>query len=371
MVRGRPVCGLLQSVGGRIAAAMTQWRSTSGAERARCQGRSQKFVGGYKVFFLCGGGGIKLQYSCSIAVLKSFLPRKKFTWTDFWGYIYPYTPTRRYSPARCPKNLKDLTLSETGNVTIYIGRKVKSALLRRSVLSCWVRLTQNGRRFIVPSYQCCTDARDLRFSVVRREVKGSRINQRIRRCGRASADVAWQRTMKCDVMDVKRKWRRGILSHDVGLRTIVWRYTYSTLFRLDPDVTLDKHLTFDDHVRAVCKSAYTTTSGLCVTFALPPPRTWRSPLSVHSSAQDLTTPTLFCLADHQKTSLVFNMRRTLQLGLGQQTLLVYLNSYTGCPLSGASRARSPVLPTNYIYYPACLPLFIPETLHSISYLAFV
>jgi len=43
---------------------------------------------------------------------------------------------------------------------------------------------------------------------------------------------------------------------------------------------------------------------------------------------------------------------------------------------GASSSRSPVLPTKpYLldYYPACLPLFIPETylLHSISYLAFV
>jgi len=50
------------------------------------QGRSQKFVlGTYK--FL--GGGIKLQYSCSIAILTSFLPHKKLL-----GLIY----RRRYAP---------------------------------------------------------------------------------------------------------------------------------------------------------------------------------------------------------------------------------------------------------------------------------
>ena len=36
-------------------------------------------------------GGIKLQYPCSIAVLTSFLPHKKFTWTDFGG-IYTHIP---------------------------------------------------------------------------------------------------------------------------------------------------------------------------------------------------------------------------------------------------------------------------------------
>jgi len=43
----------------------------------RGQGHSQKFVlvlGGYRFFW----GGIKLQYSCTIAVLTSFLPHKKF-----------------------------------------------------------------------------------------------------------------------------------------------------------------------------------------------------------------------------------------------------------------------------------------------------
>ena len=66
----------------------------------RWQGRSQKFVLGYKFFFFLGGG-IKLQYLCLIAVLTSFLPHKKFTWTDFEGYIrvYPYT-LRCYAPAR-------------------------------------------------------------------------------------------------------------------------------------------------------------------------------------------------------------------------------------------------------------------------------
>ena len=40
------------------------------------------------LFFWCikkFRGGMKLQYSCSIAVLTSFLPHKKFTWTDFGG----------------------------------------------------------------------------------------------------------------------------------------------------------------------------------------------------------------------------------------------------------------------------------------------
>ena len=43
-------------------------------------------------------GGIKLQYSCSIAVLASFLPHKKFTWTDFGDIYTPYTPF----PSLCP-----------------------------------------------------------------------------------------------------------------------------------------------------------------------------------------------------------------------------------------------------------------------------
>ena len=43
---------------------------------------------GYNFFW----GGIKLQYSCSIAVLTLFLPNKVYLdW--FWGYIYPYIPT--------------------------------------------------------------------------------------------------------------------------------------------------------------------------------------------------------------------------------------------------------------------------------------
>ena len=56
---------------------------------------------------------------------------------------------------------------------------------------------------------------------------------------------------------------------------------------------------------------------------------------MHSSAQDLTTPTLFCLAYHQKTPAVFNVHRTLPHGSSsgasggdQKTLLAYLNSYT-------------------------------------------
>ena len=52
------------------------------------QGRSQKFVLGYKFFW----GGIKLQYSCSVAVLTSFLPNKKCTWSLglILGYIYTH-----------------------------------------------------------------------------------------------------------------------------------------------------------------------------------------------------------------------------------------------------------------------------------------
>jgi len=55
-------------------------------------------------------GGRKLQYSCLIAVLASFLPHKKFTWTDFWGYIYPYTPVAT-------------SLVEIVSSHIYIGRE--------------------------------------------------------------------------------------------------------------------------------------------------------------------------------------------------------------------------------------------------------
>jgi len=40
---------------------------------------------------------MKLQYSCSIAVLTSFLPHKKFTWTDFGDIYIPIYP-RRYAP---------------------------------------------------------------------------------------------------------------------------------------------------------------------------------------------------------------------------------------------------------------------------------
>jgi len=43
---------------------------------------------GYKNFW----GGIKLQYSCSVAILTSFLPHKKFTWTDLGVYIPIYAP---------------------------------------------------------------------------------------------------------------------------------------------------------------------------------------------------------------------------------------------------------------------------------------
>ena len=54
------------------------------------------------LFFFWGGGlkvcgGIKLQYSCSIAVLTAFLVHKKVTRTDFVG-IYTMMYPRRYTP---------------------------------------------------------------------------------------------------------------------------------------------------------------------------------------------------------------------------------------------------------------------------------
>jgi len=75
--------------------------------------------------------------------------------------------------------------------------------------------------------------------------------------------------------------------------------------------------------------------------------------------------TIMQLAYHQKTSPVFNVRRTLPLGSSSgapggylQTLLAYLNSYTGSPLSGASSSRSPALPTK----PYLLPS-LPTSIH--------
>jgi len=47
------------------------------------RGVARNFFWGYTIFW----GGIKLQYSYSIAVLRSFLPHKKFTWTDFGVYM--------------------------------------------------------------------------------------------------------------------------------------------------------------------------------------------------------------------------------------------------------------------------------------------
>jgi len=88
-----------------------------------------------------------------------------------------------------------------------------------------------------------------------------------------------------------------------------------------------------------------------------------------SSAQDLTTPTLFCLAYHQKMSPVFNVRRTLPLGSSsgapggdQQTLLAYLNSYIGCPLSGTSSSRSPALPTKPYLLPSLPSAYLYSSL---------
>ena len=46
---------------------------------------------GYKSF----GGCITLQYSCSVAVLASFLPHRKFTWTDLGVYIPHIPPSLR------------------------------------------------------------------------------------------------------------------------------------------------------------------------------------------------------------------------------------------------------------------------------------
>ena len=71
-------------------------RCLGGLQQPFSRGVARNLFWGYN--FLAGG--IKLQYSCSIVVLALFLPNKKFTWTDFGGYIYPYTPVATPLPFR-------------------------------------------------------------------------------------------------------------------------------------------------------------------------------------------------------------------------------------------------------------------------------
>ena len=76
--RSRGVHGRLRRV--HLCQKTRYYNSSSlGAKPEICFGVSKFFI------------SIKLQYSCTIAVLTSFLPRKKFTWTDFWG-IYTHIP---------------------------------------------------------------------------------------------------------------------------------------------------------------------------------------------------------------------------------------------------------------------------------------
>ena len=65
----------------RWMAVDKRWVSRHVGQTPLFQGRSQIFFGGGFIYIFLGG--LKLQYSCSIAALTSFLPHKKFTW------IYP------------------------------------------------------------------------------------------------------------------------------------------------------------------------------------------------------------------------------------------------------------------------------------------
>ena len=64
---------------------------TNDAPHLRCvgvtRGVARNLFWGYKSFFL-RGGGIKLLNNRSDVIL----PHKNFTWADFWGYKYRYTP---------------------------------------------------------------------------------------------------------------------------------------------------------------------------------------------------------------------------------------------------------------------------------------
>ena len=68
-------------------------------------------------------GGIKLQYSCSITIRKSFLPHKNLTWTDF-GMVYirdiPPTPiaTPWFSTIWCSCFSKSNNTSDYKNSTV-------------------------------------------------------------------------------------------------------------------------------------------------------------------------------------------------------------------------------------------------------------
>jgi len=80
-------------------------------------------------------------------------------------------------------------------------------------------------------------------------------------------------------------------------------------------VTLDKYLTVDDHVSAVCKSAF---YHIRTVHHIRPSITNDMAKSVVSALNgtrldNLNSSTLFCLVCHQKMSPVFNMRRTLPL----------------------------------------------------------
>jgi len=97
-------------------------------------------------------------------------------------------------------------------------------------------------------------------------------------------------------------------------------------------VTLDKHLTFVDHVTAVCKSAYYHIRAMRhIRPAITEDMAKSIACALVGSRLDYANSVL--LACHQKTSPVFNVRRTLPLGSSsgapgdQQTLLAYLNSY--------------------------------------------
>ena len=68
------VHGLLQSVGGLSAAAMTRWWSSSGTEQANCP---KNHAGAQPEICF---GGIKLLNSRSGVIFT----HNKFTWTDFF-----------------------------------------------------------------------------------------------------------------------------------------------------------------------------------------------------------------------------------------------------------------------------------------------
>jgi len=71
------------------------------------------------------------------------LPHKKFTWTYFWGYIYPYTP-RRYAPdfgddlhySPDPrKNCHVVNTHRTDSLQKSFSNSIYAGIRQRSVLS--------------------------------------------------------------------------------------------------------------------------------------------------------------------------------------------------------------------------------------------